>query len=417
MRTILFTWMIMTLGLTGAFAQTEGIQFFEGSFAEALLTAKSNNKLLFVDCYAVWCGPCKWMEKNVFPTAEAGKFFNEHFVCYQLDMEKGIGPDVAKRFGVTAYPTYLFIDGNGKVVHRATSSMPAEDFIALGKTAIDPQHRLATLTERYDAGDRTADFIVDYARALQSANKDADASKVVSEYLATVPEKNLVDAKNWELISTYVSDVKSSEFQFVDAHYAEFEKRYGADVKQYINKAISQSTLDAGRGKDLATFKTILGLIDRYSDDPGKDKASAELNYYRRAGDWKNYSLAAGNYMENGYYKMNISREEIDKRSETTGKDYAVVVKQREAAAINGVVWTIYEHVTDAAVLKQAVEWIKVGVNLYADYAIMDTYAAILLKSGDMINGKVVALQAIQMAKQSGDDYSSTEELLKKYGL
>ncbi|WP_455261180.1 thioredoxin family protein, partial [Prevotella jejuni] len=66
-----------------------GIKFFKGTFNEALVKAKQENKILFVDFYAVWCVPCKKMAKTVFTQEEVGKYFNEHFISLQLDAEKG----------------------------------------------------------------------------------------------------------------------------------------------------------------------------------------------------------------------------------------------------------------------------------------------------------------------------------------
>ena len=40
------------------FAQTN---FQDISFSEALKKAKEENKMVFVDCYTSWCGPCKYM--------------------------------------------------------------------------------------------------------------------------------------------------------------------------------------------------------------------------------------------------------------------------------------------------------------------------------------------------------------------
>ena len=68
---------------------TTGISFFKGTFEEALVKAKQENKPLFVDFYAVWCVPCKKMAKTVFTQEAVGKYFNEHFISLQLDAEKG----------------------------------------------------------------------------------------------------------------------------------------------------------------------------------------------------------------------------------------------------------------------------------------------------------------------------------------
>ncbi|GAH00631.1 unnamed protein product, partial [marine sediment metagenome] len=69
----------------------QGINFNVHSFEEAIKTAKAENKLIFVDAYTTWCGPCKWMSKNVFTEGKVGDYFNESFVNVKIDMEKGEG--------------------------------------------------------------------------------------------------------------------------------------------------------------------------------------------------------------------------------------------------------------------------------------------------------------------------------------
>lgn len=95
-----------------------GTQFFKGTFAQALAKAKKENKKLMVDCYTLWCGPCRHMAKNVFPDENLGKYMNANFVCIQLDMEHGEGPELNKTFNVEAYPTFIFFDAEGKEMNR-----------------------------------------------------------------------------------------------------------------------------------------------------------------------------------------------------------------------------------------------------------------------------------------------------------
>ncbi len=132
-----FLTIALTFALLFAFHSANAqIQFTKGSFEEIKAKAAEENKLIFVDAYAVWCGPCRWMEANVFTKKEVGDFFNEHFINYKFDMEKGEGPAFAKKYGVRNYPTYLFLDADGNVVYRAIGSRPADQFIELAKTAL-----------------------------------------------------------------------------------------------------------------------------------------------------------------------------------------------------------------------------------------------------------------------------------------
>ncbi len=116
-------------------AADEGIQFKKISFEQALKEAKASNKLIFMDAYAEWCGPCKYMAANVFTDAEVGKLFNDKFINLKIDMEKGEGPALAAKYQVRAYPTLFFIDGDGNVVKKVLGAQPADKLIAIGNEA------------------------------------------------------------------------------------------------------------------------------------------------------------------------------------------------------------------------------------------------------------------------------------------
>ncbi len=116
-----------------------GINFFEGNWEELLAEAKSQNKPIFIDAYTSWCGPCKTMTKNIFPNEDVGEYYNEHFICYKSDMEKGEGIEIAKKFEVKCYPQLLFIDAEENIIHRTAGSRSAEEFITLGNIAINPK--------------------------------------------------------------------------------------------------------------------------------------------------------------------------------------------------------------------------------------------------------------------------------------
>ena len=66
--------LFIPLFLIPLFLQAQGINFFEGSFQEVKAEAKKQNKIIFIDCYTSWCGPCKWMAKNVFTDKKVGDF-------------------------------------------------------------------------------------------------------------------------------------------------------------------------------------------------------------------------------------------------------------------------------------------------------------------------------------------------------
>jgi thiol-disulfide isomerase/thioredoxin len=135
-RVSIFLSLLMVLGFTTDLRAQDGIQFFHGTFAEAQAKAKRENKLIFMDAYTSWCGPCKWMSANVFTDPSVAEYYNAHFVNVKMDMERGEGPDLGRRFSIMAYPTLLFIDNTGAVKSRAMGAKPAADFIALGQKVV-----------------------------------------------------------------------------------------------------------------------------------------------------------------------------------------------------------------------------------------------------------------------------------------
>lgn len=113
-----------------------GIGFYSGSWTEALELAKKENKLIFLDLYATWCGPCKMLKSNTFPNPEVGEFFNSNFISLAFDAEKGEGLKIARKYNLTGYPTLLFVNGDGQLVARTMGYHSPEQLIQVGEQVI-----------------------------------------------------------------------------------------------------------------------------------------------------------------------------------------------------------------------------------------------------------------------------------------
>ncbi len=116
------------VSVVGAVAKG-GVEFREGTLAEAQAEAVAENKYLFVELFATWCGPCRVMER-MMATDEVGEFMNPRFVSVRYDVDKATGALLAQTNGVRSIPTCLIIDSEGEVVGRLVGSSSAEKFIA-----------------------------------------------------------------------------------------------------------------------------------------------------------------------------------------------------------------------------------------------------------------------------------------------
>ena len=143
--------------------QAQGIHFFQGTWSETIKKAASENKLIFIDFYTQWCGPCYNMAKDVFTKSEVGQFYNQHFINVKIDAENGEGIELAKRYKVRSYPTYAYIDPQTEeMVHRSSSRQSAEQFIYTAQSALTPHLRSFYLDEEYQKGNRDRNLLINY---------------------------------------------------------------------------------------------------------------------------------------------------------------------------------------------------------------------------------------------------------------
>lgn len=113
-----------------------GIIFEKGNLAEAMAKAKKEDKLLFVDCYTIWCGPCKRMSNQVFVQEAVGAVYNKQFINVKLDMEQKDGIELNKKHPVTSYPTLLFMDGDGNIVKKIIGAQNADNLLKIASEVI-----------------------------------------------------------------------------------------------------------------------------------------------------------------------------------------------------------------------------------------------------------------------------------------
>lgn len=112
----------------------KGIMFYDASWKNVAAKAAKENKLVFMDIYTTWCGPCKMLRKSTFTDKAVGEYFNTNFVNTSVDAEKGEGIEIANKYHIEAYPTLLILDKDGNELGRQVGFMPAEGLLRFGKS-------------------------------------------------------------------------------------------------------------------------------------------------------------------------------------------------------------------------------------------------------------------------------------------
>jgi thiol:disulfide interchange protein len=112
------------------------IVFIENSWNEALKQAAAQNKYIFVDAYATWCGPCKMLKNITFKNKKAVAFYNKNFINVSIDMEKGQGPQLAAQWRLQAYPTLIIFNPKGQAVLGTVGFINADELVGFGQEAL-----------------------------------------------------------------------------------------------------------------------------------------------------------------------------------------------------------------------------------------------------------------------------------------
>ncbi|MER2997199.1 thioredoxin family protein [Pontibacter populi] len=381
-------WLLALLVSSTVWAQTKEINFRKGTVAEILAQAKAEKKPVFIDAYTTWCGPCKWMDKNVFVNDAVADYFNTNFVNYKLDMEKGEGIEMAKKYAVQAYPSFLFLNADGSIMHRTVGARPAEMFLDVASIAKDPAKNFASYQRRFDGGERSADFMMGYLKVLNEAA--LDAGKVAEAYFATQKSEQLMERGNWNLIYNNISTLESPTFTHLVKNRDAFAKKYTADSVN--NKILSVYGMALNRaayeGKDAEFAKLKTDLTKLNLKDAERSMLIADAVYYERKQDLPKYH-AANTKLYDTYFSNDANR-------------------------LNSIAWKYYETIDDKAMLQKAEEWASKSVSIAPGYANLDTQAALLYKLGQKQKALEAANKAIAAGKKNGDDVTGTEDLLAK---
>ena len=200
----------------------QGIKFETGTYSEILAKAKKENKVIFLDAFASWCGPCKLMEKNIFPLPSVGDFYNKNFINARFDMEKGEGREIAQKFSVYSYPTYLFINGNGDLVAKNMGYMEEDNFLYIGREASNPENSKFSIKERFDKGETDPTFLVNAIK--QSINSDYNFAKKASERYFANRKPSEYTKDDVGLLFYFIKSTEDPNYQYYKANKTEILK-------------------------------------------------------------------------------------------------------------------------------------------------------------------------------------------------
>lgn len=246
-------YIIMTLltlvYLSGLSAQEQksGIHFFEGTYEQALSAAQKQNKLLFIDFYAVWCGPCKRMSNEVFTVDSVGVYFNEHFISVKLDAEKSENKTAVELFKVEAFPTLAFVNKEGKPLSIHSGALNAVELLEAARIAKGDAISFEELYKRHrnDPADlKIQQELLAKAPNFLAAQEGMDAEKWVvrvrklyHSYISAKKGPALINKTDYRIINSLGGEDEAHRLEmmeFINQNLDEWIKAVGQAAAYYI---------------------------------------------------------------------------------------------------------------------------------------------------------------------------------------
>ena len=233
MKCVIFRmFMVVVLSTTTiSFASAQGIKFVESNFKEALAQAEQEKKLLFMDCYTSWCGPCRLLANRVFINDSIGQFFNKHFVSLKVDMEKGEGPALARQYGVKAYPTLLFIDpSTQEIVSQVVGFRTVKALLEDAEKAANPNRNLQGLSAQFNENPTNPAIASAYLEGLWAASLTQERDETLKNYLSRLTPEEICTTDNWKILSAHTENPYSYAFDCLHKNREGFRNVMGKEA-------------------------------------------------------------------------------------------------------------------------------------------------------------------------------------------
>ncbi|MCU4155850.1 thioredoxin family protein [Carboxylicivirga sp. A043] len=417
---------ILTLMALPVLLMAQGIHFEHGTFNEALAKAKKENKLLFIDGYAVWCGPCKKMAKTVFLEEEVGKYFDEHFVAIKVDVERGEGPTIKRKYGISGLPGYVIVDGDDNVIYRFSGSMPTERFLENLETARvnnSNSNNIAALAQRYTQEYEDEQFVRLYLNKLKESNSTG-YTDVLEQYLKIQTNISESSKEMVELLANHNEQIiyggKADEI---------IQRNYGSDAwKLYVRKDIREifqklprkmvetSTNYAVAKKDTVMLELVLSRAGEAGVKVDEQQRKRTYTFfYLQTGQGEKYKAMVHDDNEayissidvdelrSYYLEWQIRCKEGDRRA-LSQKPFSM----RRSQEISSMVYSYAQFANTKEDKETVTRWMKVAYDIIpGDSKIMSQYASVLYLYGD---NKEEAIKIMEEAYQAAVESESKNE-------
>ncbi len=256
MRTILFS-LLLTLHVF--YIKAQGVEYFEGTYEEALAEAQRTGKNIFLDIYTQWCQPCKMLKDEVFTQPDVGEFMNTHFITLLVDAEKGKNSKLARKFNVSAYPTLVFLLPSGRTEMVFKGASNKEGFMRRAEGVlqqINYKNAVLIYDQRWQQGDRDPEMVKTYLQLRKSLSIPNDT--VLSAYLSGLSEGERLSPETEKLVVNGVNQTEGVGFEYLLANKK--SKRCRVKLSQLLDE-LAEKAIETRSDKSADLYCSLVASV------------------------------------------------------------------------------------------------------------------------------------------------------------
>lgn len=239
--------LLFCLATLSALAQ-KGIAFQQAPISVVLKTAQKAQKPVFVEIYSPDCHVCQSFIP-ILADSRVGKSYNSKFVSTKLDIGQPATQNwlKAKKLYVPSLPLFLYLDPSGDIIHFAMSQNNADEVIRHGNNAVTASARSNTWKQRFAAGDKSPNFLIDlamYSRVTCDTNTNIAAMEA---YAAQQPANTHANQNNWLVLQKLIIDMNNPLAKSLVSNINLYKQQYGKPAVD-VAENILMSSLYSSRG-------------------------------------------------------------------------------------------------------------------------------------------------------------------------
>ncbi len=283
----LFYFKLLVLSLVSIFSilplhAESSLSIIDQDYKSAVQQAIDEDKLLFIDFYTSWCGPCKKLDKLIFQNDSIQSILGKHFVLLKYNAEIDSVFHLSKKHHIRSYPTAIVLNQKERIVNRKYG-FKGDTFDALLESVLNfTNESIELATQQHYLSGYSADI---------DPTPYPEFYKEYIERTNTKPDPNIMKAYWNQPIDKYSEHFFSTLFYFADEEIPlevrsflldnkkKYETLYGETDVSILLYFMSMGELDrALESKKEADWQ----LAKRFTIEAlGKEEAMPIIDYYQ----------------------------------------------------------------------------------------------------------------------------------------